>query len=287
MGAPHCQSSHVSGLQKPEVEDKEMSSAMLEKLGTNERLELLVNEKIIRDNIETTVKTWVALQIIRDKKLYRADYGSFEEYCQKKWEFSRRHADQMISGAAAIQSLPKELRTAVLTSGAVAKALVSVPEEDRVEVVRKIKKSKKPATAAAITQTAAEVAKPKAEKTAQVRCETGAVIPQELIPLWNQRDYVKKLMSAISRVKCEVEKGLETKDPLFMEVRNTYIAELNSVRSGLNLALPYALCSCNGHMRNKCLVCHGRGLLSKMRYDTLPTELKEMRKKMLEKANAK
>ncbi|WP_101790856.1 hypothetical protein [Nonomuraea indica] len=38
-----------------------------------------------------------ALQTIRDARLYRADYPSFEEYCTDRWDMSRRQADRLIA----------------------------------------------------------------------------------------------------------------------------------------------------------------------------------------------
>ncbi|WP_067801398.1 hypothetical protein [Actinomadura formosensis] len=38
-----------------------------------------------------------ALQVIRDRRLYRADYGSFEAYCTDRWEIGRRQADRLIA----------------------------------------------------------------------------------------------------------------------------------------------------------------------------------------------
>ncbi|MEU3094881.1 hypothetical protein ABZ690_08680, partial [Streptomyces sp. NPDC006967] len=37
-----------------------------------------------------------ALPHVVDRKLYRADYGTFEEYAEKRWQMSRRRAYQMI-----------------------------------------------------------------------------------------------------------------------------------------------------------------------------------------------
>lgn len=37
-----------------------------------------------------------ALQVIRDARLYRASYDSFEEYCEGRWQMRRAHADRLI-----------------------------------------------------------------------------------------------------------------------------------------------------------------------------------------------
>lgn len=37
-----------------------------------------------------------ALQIIRDARLYRVDYATFEAYCEERWGIHRRYADRLI-----------------------------------------------------------------------------------------------------------------------------------------------------------------------------------------------
>lgn len=37
-----------------------------------------------------------ALQIIRDARLYRQDYNSFDEYCWDRWDMNRQNADKLI-----------------------------------------------------------------------------------------------------------------------------------------------------------------------------------------------
>ncbi len=37
-----------------------------------------------------------ALQVIRDARLYRAGYGTFEEYCEGRWQMHRAYADKLI-----------------------------------------------------------------------------------------------------------------------------------------------------------------------------------------------
>ncbi|MGW2161861.1 hypothetical protein [Nonomuraea sp. NPDC001699] len=37
-----------------------------------------------------------ALQVIRDARLYRADYPSFEDYCEQRWDMGRSYANRLI-----------------------------------------------------------------------------------------------------------------------------------------------------------------------------------------------
>jgi hypothetical protein len=247
-----------------------MTMAMFEKMGIDDYEELNKCEKVIRDGEDTFVKVGAALEKIRDKRLYRAKYDTFEEYCQERWGFGRRYANLMIQSGVAVKSLPKDLGTIVpnLEAG---KALAKVPVENRAEVVQTIKKSNKPATAVAITQTAAEVAKPRAEKpVAKVleKDEIGYDIPEGIMLIWNRRDEVKELQKAISKVKCHVENALAKNDALFAELDVLFTSEVKSIYTKISMALPYCVCpQCNGRDFKNCVLCKGRGFISKYKWE--------------------
>ncbi len=59
-------------------------------------------EKVIEKGLSTFIEVGNALLVIRDKKLYRADYGTFEDYCQKKWSISDRRARQLIDATETV-----------------------------------------------------------------------------------------------------------------------------------------------------------------------------------------
>jgi hypothetical protein len=46
-----------------------------------------------------------ALRQIRDKRLYRQDYRTFEDYCLARWEISRRSAYQLIEAASVVENV--------------------------------------------------------------------------------------------------------------------------------------------------------------------------------------
>jgi hypothetical protein len=66
-----------------------------------------------------------ALQVIRDARLYRADYDSFDDYCRNRWQMQRRHADRLI----AEWQLAEELRPIGLTNLNEAQVRVLLPVE--------------------------------------------------------------------------------------------------------------------------------------------------------------
>jgi hypothetical protein len=114
------------------------------------------------------------------------------------------------------------------------------------------------------------------------RDKTGYAIPEEIMDLWNRRDEVKEILSAISKTRCAVRAAIEKDDPLFYPSNvNGALANLNSAYGSMEVSMPYAVCpTCQGRARDTCASCKGRGLVSKLHFDTcVPEELKAIRAK--------
>ena len=52
-------------------------------------------EEQIAENLLSSFKLAAALAQIRDEKLYRENYKTFEEYCKKRWEYSRSYCARL------------------------------------------------------------------------------------------------------------------------------------------------------------------------------------------------
>ena len=64
----------------------------------------------VEEQIETNVlKAWydngLLLREIRDDKLYKKKYGTFEEYAEQRWGWSGRHAYRMIEASERFQAI--------------------------------------------------------------------------------------------------------------------------------------------------------------------------------------
>lgn len=68
--------------------------------------ELADHEAIIAAGLKTFIDVGVRLATIRDKRLYRGDYATFEAYCEGRWSFSDRRARQLIDAALVVTALP-------------------------------------------------------------------------------------------------------------------------------------------------------------------------------------
>ena len=68
-------------------------------LDATELTDLANCEEVIDKGLRTFVEVGTALLTIRDGRLYRAQYGTFEDYCQGRWGMSRRRANQLVASA--------------------------------------------------------------------------------------------------------------------------------------------------------------------------------------------
>jgi hypothetical protein len=56
-------------------------------------------EEVIEGGWASNVQVGLAFATIRDRRLYRAEFRTFDEYCRERWEYGRRYVDQLISAA--------------------------------------------------------------------------------------------------------------------------------------------------------------------------------------------
>jgi hypothetical protein len=74
-------------------------------LTATELQELAALESIIESGMQTFVDVGQALITIRDQRLYRAEYHSFDDYCRDRWSFRRAHAYRLIDAAQVVSNL--------------------------------------------------------------------------------------------------------------------------------------------------------------------------------------
>lgn len=100
-------------------------------LTQNEKQQLEKHESTISRGLCTFFEVGAALLAIREGRLYREAYGTFENYCQRRWDFSRVRAHQLIDAAETRTLLTGVNKDVPLPSNeAQTRPLVSVPEDD-------------------------------------------------------------------------------------------------------------------------------------------------------------
>lgn len=105
----------------------------LELLQMSEQAELNELETVIERGLQTFYDVGMALQVIREKRLYRESHGTFEAYCQERWNMSKRHANRLIMSSDVIENLGPT-GPVLPTSERQARPLTSLEPEQQVAV---------------------------------------------------------------------------------------------------------------------------------------------------------
>jgi hypothetical protein len=103
-------------------------------LSVAEADELAEHEAVIECGLKTFIDVGLRLATVRDERLYRGGYATFEEYCEGRWNFSDRRARQLIDAAGMVAALPTG--TIVPVTESQARELVGLSPDDAAEVMR-------------------------------------------------------------------------------------------------------------------------------------------------------
>lgn len=93
-------------------------------------------ERVIERGLNTFVEVGAALLEIRDNRLYREGYPTFEEYCRNRWGFTRMRATQLIGAAEVVQNVNNCLQTPA--NEAQARPLVGLPADTQMQVWQQV-----------------------------------------------------------------------------------------------------------------------------------------------------
>lgn len=255
---------------------------------------------------KSTASAVQAMAEAKDRKIWEPKY-TFKEFCVQACGFSEAWGYQLLNCSKAIGAIGKYLdgsSTLESKSGISLDILNSltpshtepikrlpVPKQASIIANATSKAGGKTPTPAQVREAAKEAdtyepTEPEGvSEPVVVRDETGVPIPPKPLEYWNRRQEVKDMMSAISKLKCQVEKSREAQDPLWLSVAQHLISELELCYSHAKDALPYSLCTlCNGWPETcKCEFCVGMGILPKHRYMGTDDRIRAIR----EKAHAK
>jgi len=102
----------------------------LEPIGIDESADFIRLEKVIERGLDTFVEVGNALAEIRDRRLYRCEHKTFEDYCRDKWNIGRTYAHRLMAAAETVEMLPVGNKP---TSERQVRALAKLPAEKRPE----------------------------------------------------------------------------------------------------------------------------------------------------------
>jgi hypothetical protein len=74
-------------------------------LSPGESVRLHACETIVEKGLQTFVEVGNALLEIREARLYRQDFATFEDYCRERWEMSYRRSKQLMDAATVVSNL--------------------------------------------------------------------------------------------------------------------------------------------------------------------------------------
>lgn len=247
-----------------------------------ESVRLAQLEIVIKRGQDTFVEVAEALIEIRDGRLYRSNYDTFEAYCKSEWGWSAAYGHKLIQSGNVVKSLPP-VQQKTIRSEAVARELAKVPQRRRVEVLIKAEdETGGKVTAKAVKEVFASLPQRKKApaKVSGPKDGTGLEIPPERLEFWNRNEEAQGILSTISRLKGILERAREEGDLLFAEIDFVSdIGKLTSLYQNLKCMKSYAVCpDCNGILINGCSVCRGRGFVSQFYWDNcIPKEKRELR----------
>lgn len=106
---------------------------IVDSLTAMERSALTHAEAKIERGLTSFIEVGEALAEVRDARLYREDFGTFEAYCRRRWGITDRRARQMIDATTIVASLPTG--TTVPVTESQARELSGLDPEDAAEVM--------------------------------------------------------------------------------------------------------------------------------------------------------
>lgn len=255
-----------------------------EAITITESKRLVTLEKVIKTGEQTFIEVGNALAEIRDSRLYRADFKTFDAYCHGKWGWTRMRAHQIIEAAGVANSLPENVNNCLQNEGQ-ARELSKVEPPQRAEVLSKAvesaKAEDKPLTARHIK--AATPPPRKSEPTPELD-GTGFPVPDDSLALWNRRHEAQECLTYLTVVKSKLNRARDEKDQLFRTVNfNSAIASIEQAYADCKQAKPFAVCAtCQGKLAKQCSACGGTGLVSEFFWNTcVPQETKDARAKIV------
>lgn len=78
---------------------------MADDLSISEAGRLAELETVIERGLQTFIEVGSALMEIRDSRLYRQMYSTFEEYCQERWDLRKSRTYQLMDAAEVVENL--------------------------------------------------------------------------------------------------------------------------------------------------------------------------------------
>jgi len=245
-------------------------------------------KQVVKENLESLFKVAEAMKEIKEDKLYREEFTTWEDFCQSAYHLSVSYVDRMIDGYVLLESLPKNLQIGetsipieeVVTNESQVRSLKKVPKDKRIKVLIEAASSSKPITSKSIKKAAKAVA----DKD-RVLDAMGYPIPIGCVELWRMAHVLHDILNSLRKMKLEIVNGIAEDNPVFRMVPKNVTDQLSRILQQIQESEPYAVClTCSGTDATKdhCSTCRGTGLISRFAYEMkTDKKLKMMREAQL------
>lgn len=104
-------------------------TVVAERLTAEEESRLAELEQTIARGVQSFVETGRALLEVQQRRLYRAEFRTFEDYCRERWDLSRSRAYQLIDAATVVEVVSTSVDTAPPATEAVARELAPLKRQ--------------------------------------------------------------------------------------------------------------------------------------------------------------
>lgn len=152
-------------------------SALPDALSAPEHARLTDCESRIERGIAVFLDVGNALLEIRDSRLYRQAFPTFEAYCKERWGFERRQAYRLMDAAQAVENVSHGTQTVPQTERQ-ARPLTALEPEVQREVWREVVDSTPPdQITARVVEEKAKAAEPLNETVRAIKAEIAAPTP--------------------------------------------------------------------------------------------------------------
>lgn len=242
-------------------------------LTTTEHDDLQRLESQVERGLASFIEVGQALAAINERKLYRADHATFEQYLLAKWGVKRQRAYELMEASAVTRRLSENSDTPAPAREAHAAPLATLPPDEQREawteaVETAPKKNGKPHVTAAhvekvVAKRMALDPEPPAAPPATDRC--GRAIPTDHVrAAFEQRQRFVELTTIIARLKQSLH--AIANDPVGVYILPQEIDDrTRDLRNLITYGTPYALCPyCDGGM---CKACRHSGWMPEKMYE--------------------
>jgi hypothetical protein len=218
------------------VEAQSTNPAVIEPL-TQAETELLAKcEETIQQGLQSFLEVYTALLEVRDHRLYRDQYVTFEAYCRKKWNITDRHANRLMLAGEVVNNikgdqLVSSVPIAAPENEGQVRELVALSKKEQIEAAKIVAKKPGKPTAKDFKEAAKKVVseKPKVNKSIIQQTDDDDEKPsvQSYEPRFEDAtDDEKPAIKTKPSEKDELEKLLEMVDAAQTQARKTPKADV-------------------------------------------------------------